>query len=421
MGFTRQLLSDIGNGILSRSASFAGRPLTDPALGEWLGMGNETSSGVQVNAETAMRQTAVFRAVCILGQTVGALPLAVHERLGEHESRKAVDLSVYPLLHDSPNPRQTSMEWREMAQAHLALRGNSFNYIDTDNGGRIRHIWPLHPDRVRVLIDDQGGLVYEHTNDANEITLYRADEILHVKGLSLDGILGVSPITYAREAIGLSAAMETHAGNLYKNGTHTGGVITHPTRLGKESRSNLRQSVEEYKAGRKNAGGVLVLDEGMQFSRLGMTSQDAQFLESRKAQIPEVARMFGVPPHMLADLDRSTNNNIEQQSLEFVQHCIGPWIVRWEQRLNKSLFTRAERTRYYCKHNIKSLLRADSLTQARVLQIEAQNGVTSPDEWRSTLDRNPRPDGDGNTFSRPANMVVDSDDEGTAKATNNDS
>lgn len=419
MAFIRQIFSDFKAGISHRAAKFAGRTLRDPALAEWFGGDGQTNSGVHIDEGAAMRQTAVFRAVCILAQTVGALPLHLRERTGENSSNKSVDHPVYSLIHDEPNERQTSMEWREMAQAHLALRGNSFNYLHTDKGGRLRAIWPLHPDRVELLQTPSGALVYEHTRSDGAITRYNAEEILHIKGLSLDGVLGISPIEYAREAIGLSTVMEQHAANIYSNGTHTGGVISHPTRLGREGRKNLRESLEDYRSGGPNEGKNLILDEGMTYTRLGMTAQDAQFLESRKAQIPEIARIFGVPPHMLMDLERSTNNNIEFQGLEFVQHSINPWLVRWEQRLNRSLLTREERPRYFCKHNLKGLLRADSLTQARVLQIEHQNGVTSPNEWRATTDRNPRPDPQGDEYVRAANLAIDSDDEGSAKATHN--
>lgn len=376
--------------------------LMDRAVG-----GYPTASGVDVNDQTALSCMAVYAAVRLLSETVGSLPGHVM-RQTEVGKEKALSHPLYTLIHEQPNPEQTAMEWRETAMCHLLLRGNHYSEKQLDAGGRVIALWPIHPDRVRIeRPSPDAPLVYRITvpGSGTEVSL-RADRILHLRGLSCNGVTGLSPIAAARQAVGLAIAAQEYGARLFKNDTRPGGVLEHPLKLSDAAYKRLRTSIEEQHQGLTSAHRMMILEEGMKWSQVGINPDEAQFLESRKFSVTEIARMFNVPPHFLRDLDRATFSNIEQQAIEFVVYSLRPWIVRLEQRLKIELLSPQDRVTHFIKFNVDGLLRGDIQTRFAAYQIAKQNGWINSDEIRDLEEMNPIPGGQGQHYWQPANINV---------------
>lgn len=370
--------------IAERSIQNAGTSgLANPAqwLIDILG-GMPARSGVIVTAETAMRCLAVFACVKVLAETMAQLPLSVHRRRANGGADEDTAHSLYPILHDAPNQWQTSFEWREMAMGHTALRGNAYSYISRDHMGRVLELLPLHPDRVTVRQLPDWSVEYTIARPGGSALPAKPGEILHLAGLSSNGVTGVSPIAQAREAVGLSLAAEMHGAQLFGNGARPGGVLTHPKALSDPARENLKKTWQVQHGG-ENRLGTAILEEGMEWKQLGMTSEDAQFLETRKYQRAEIASLFRVPPHMIGDLERATFSNIEHQSIAFVVHTMMPWVKRWEQRLNRQLLSSADRKTHFVRFNVDGLLRGDTQTRYAAYGVAITNGWMSRNEVRA--------------------------------------
>lgn len=391
--------------ILARSFSPARRSaetnLTNPVA--WfvnLFGGQDTAAGVKVTPVSAMRAAAVFACVRILAETIAALPLHVYRRLPNGGKERAFDHPLYALLHDAPNPEMTSFEWRETIQGHLSLRGNGYSQIIFgDSGieaGRPIEMIPLNPDRLRVeRKDGHGEIFYEYTRDNGSTRKFRFGEVLHERSLGGNGIVGYSPIRMAAEAVGLSLAAEEHGARFFSNGANPSGVLQKETgELSPEAYDRLRKSFAEQYAGLGNSRKPILLEDGLKWQGVSLNHEQAQFLESRKFQVTEIARIFRVPPHMLADLERATFSNIEHQSIEFVMHTILPWVVRKEQRYNSTLLLPSERAEYFCQFSLDGLLRADAKTRAEALHIQRFDGIINANEWRELENMNPYEGGD---------------------------
>ena len=367
--------------------------------------GPMTSTGIRVNADNAMRLTAVYSAVRILAETIATLPLIVYRRTDNDGKERATDYFLYPLLHDQPNEEQTSVEFREMLQGHLALRGNAYAQIDRKMGRPARLV-PLHPDRVEVR-REKGELVYK-VNPANGpayILRRSAGEIMHLRGLSSDGVTGLNPIELFREAMGLGLAYEEYSGRLFSNGANINGVLETPQAMSDEALKRFRKLWQESYGGVGNAGKTAILEQGMKWQAIGIAPKDAEFIVSRKFQVTEIARIFRVPPHMLADLERSTFSNIEHQSLEFVRDTIRPWLVRWEQALTRDLIPPEDRNEYFVEFLIEGLLRGDFKTRYDAYAIGRNNGWLSANDIRRMENMNPLPPEQGDVYLIPLNMV----------------
>ena len=360
---------------------------------------NQSSAGAFVSAETAMSVAAVYAAVRVISETVGSLPLQIYKRENGGK-RIATEHPLYSLLHDSPNEHQTAMEFREMMQASLCLRGNAFAFINWVSDSRASEMIPLMPDRVVVKIAADGTRSYELDAGSGHSKIVPASDILHIRGLSSDGVLGRSVISDARESIGVAIATQEYAGKFYKNDATPGMVLKHPQKLTKDTAERLRNSWDESFGGSSNVRKTAVLEEGMTAERISMTAEDCQFLETRKFQRSEIAGIFRVPPHMIGDLDRATFGNIEHQSIEFVTHCIRPWLVRWEQSLSKALFTAPGL--YFPEHNVDGLLRGDIKSRYDAYAIGRNWGWLSANDIRSRENLNPIADGD--VYLQPLNM-----------------
>ena len=307
-----------------------------------------TTSGKRVNERSAMQMTAVYSCVRILSEAVASLPLHFYKYDENGSKKKAIEHPLYFLLHDEPNPEMTSFVFRETLMTHLLLWGNAYAQIIRNGKGEIIALYPLMPDRMTVNRDEKGKLYYEYLTSTDDVpinkeTTVRLSEtdVLHIPGLGFDGLVGYSPIAMAKNAIGLAIAAEEYGSKFYANGAAPSGVLEHPGTL--KDPTKVRESWTETFGGSQNSHKVAVLEEGMKYTPISISPNEAQFLETRKFQINEIARIFRVPPHMVGDLEKSSFSNIEQQSLEFVKYTLDPWVSRWEQTLIRSLLTKEEK------------------------------------------------------------------------------
>ena len=343
--------------------------------------GGTSQAGVAVNAQTAMQSAAVYSCVQVLAQSIGMLPLCVYAIDDAGIRRRARHHRLWALLQDQPNSFQTAVEFFEMMSAHLCLRGNAYALINRNAKGQILELIPLHPDQVSVQMQADYRLRYGCTLEGGQRMALATGDVFHVRGLTLNGWLGISPIAYAREAIGLAMATERFGATLFRNGAKMGGVLEHPGKISKEAADRLRSSFDEAHSG-ENAHRTAILEEGLKWSKVSMTADDSQFLETRKYQRSEIAAIFRVPPHMIGDLERATFSNIEQQSLEFVNFTLMPWLHRIEKAIRRDLLTPAERTRMMARFNVANLLRGDAAARAAYYQSGIQQGWMTRNEAR---------------------------------------
>lgn len=326
-------------------------------------MGNSTS-GKPVTERSAMQMTAVYSCVRILAEAVAGLPLHLYRYNDDGGKEKAIAHPLYRLLHDEPNPEMSSFILRETLMTHLLLWGNAYAQIIRNGKGEVIALYPLMPDRMTVDRDSNGRLYYKYrksnddapTMESGVVSLAPSD-VLHVPGLGFDGLVGYSPIAMAKNAIGLAIAAEEYGSKFYANGAAPSGVLEHPGTLKDPTR--VRDSWNSTFGGSSNSHKVAVLEEGMKYTPISISPNEAQFLETRKFQINEIARIFRVPPHMVGDLEKSSFSNIEQQSLEFVKYTLDPWVIRWEQALYRTLLSEEEKKNYFFKFNVEGLLRGD--------------------------------------------------------------
>jgi len=361
---------------------------------------NTTASKITVTAETALRASAVYACVSVIAGTIGTLPAHVYRRLPGGGKEKAPDHPLYPILHDSPNDLLTSCEFREMMQAHLCLRGNAYARVLRDGGGRVVGLDPVHPDRVAIYVNGMSA-VYVVTSATGATERLGPDQLLHLRGMGPDGVVGYSPITLARESIGLSLAAEKFGAKFFGNSARPSGHLEVPAQI---SPDDVKRTKENWQAaqGGDNQSSTAVLFGGIKWSNVSMTNDDAQFLETRKFQIPEIARIFRVPLHKIQDMSGATFSNIEHQSIEFVTDCVRPWAVRWEQRLNQVLLTPTERRSFFIELNLEGLLRGDMASRFTAYKVGREAGFLSVNDIRDTENMN-RVDG-GDSYMQPLNM-----------------
>lgn len=356
-------------------------------------LGGLTTSGKQVTERSAMQMTAVYCCVRILSEAIAGLPLQFYKYTDDGSKVKAVDHPLYFLLHDEPNPEMTSFVFRETLMTHLLLWGNAYAQIIRNGKGEVTALYPLMPDRMKVDRDEHGQLYYEYTvydgdepegrsktNQSFEIVRLTPYDVLHIPGLGFDGLVGYSPIAMAKNAIGLAIATEEYGSAFFKNGAAPSAILEHPGTL--KNPDKVRESWNATFGGSSNSGKIAVLEEGMKYTPISIAPEQAQFLETRKFQIDEIARIFRIPPHMIGDLERATFSNIENQSLEFVKYTLDPWVVRWEQNLKRALLTREEKDKYFFRMNVDGLLRGDYQSRMNGYAVARQNGWMSANDIR---------------------------------------
>ena len=353
-----------------------------------------TTSGKNVNEMTALQTTAVYACVRILAEAIASLPIHVYKYTDEGKEQD-VNHQLYYLLHDEPNPDMTSFVFRETLMTHLLIWGNAYAQIIRDGRGQVLALYPLLPDRVSVKREDKGELyyVYQRSEEDNPNfkdkgnIILKKSEVLHVPGLGFDGLIGYSPIAMAKNAVGMTLATEEYGASFFANGANPGGVLEHPGIL--KDPSKVRDSWNQVYQGTNNSHKVAVLEEGMSYKTIGIPPNEAQFLETRKFQINEIARLYRIPPHMVGDLEKSSFSNIEQQSLEFVKYTLDPWVVRFEQAFQKALLLPDEKKNYFIKFNVDGLLRGDYQSRMNGYAIGRQNGWLSTNDIRRLEDMNP--------------------------------
>ncbi len=359
-----------------------------------------TTSGKTVNERTALQTTAVYACVRILSETIASLPLHVY-RYTEGGKTKDTEHALYTLLHDEPNPDMTSFVFRETLMSHLLIWGNAYSQILRDRSGQVIGLYPLLPDQMSVHRSEKGKLYYVYNRyeednpnfqEKGSIVLSQ-EEVLHIPGLGFDGLIGYSPIALAKNAVGMTLACEEYGASFFSNGANPGGVLEHPGIL--KDPGKVRDSWNAVYQGTRNAHKVAVLEEGMSYKQIGIPPEEAQFLETRKFQINEIARLFRIPPHMVGDLEKSSFSNIEQQSLEFVKYTLDPWVVRFEQALKKSLLLPEEKKTHFIKFNVDGLLRGDYQSRMNGYAIGRQNGWLSTNDIRKLEELNPIPPEEG--------------------------
>ena len=360
-----------------------------------------TTSGKPVNERTAMQTTAVYACVRILAEAIASLPLHVYEYQDDGGKKLVHDHPLYYLLHDEPNPEMTSFVFRETLMSHLLIWGNAYAQIIRDGAGRVLGLYPLLPDKMEVQRDDNGNIYYVYSRNSDENPMFKeygniklkAEDVLHIPGLGFDGLIGYSPIAMAKNAVGMTLACEEYGASFFANGANPGGVLEHPGVL--KDPSKVRESWNSVYRGVNNAHKIAVLEEGMKYQQIGIPPEEAQFLETRKFQINEIARLYRIPPHMVGDLDKSSFSNIEQQSLEFVKYTLDPWVIRWEQSLQRSLLLPGEKGKYFIKLNVDGLLRGDYQSRMNGYAVGRQNGWFSANDIREMENMNPIPDEEG--------------------------
>lgn len=379
--------------ILSKFIKARDKPANYYAGSDFTFLFGPTTSGKSVNEYTAMQTTAVYSCVRILSEALASLPLHIY-RYKANGKERVCDHPLYHILHDEPNSEMTSFVFRETLMSHLLIWGNAFAQVIRDGAGRVVALYPLLPNKMDVGRDKNGEIYYTYARTSDEnpnfkdygTVVLRKQDVLHIPGLGFDGLVGYSPIAMARNAVGMTLACEEYGASFFANGANPGGVLEHPGVL--KDPKKVRDSWNEVYRGTSNAHKVAVLEEGMKYQQIGIPPEEAQFLETRKFQINEIARLYRIPPHMVGDLEKSSFSNIEQQSLEFVKYTLDPWVIRWEQAMQRSLLLPREKNEYFIKLNVDGLLRGDYQSRMNGYSVGRQNGWLSANDIREMEDMN---------------------------------
>lgn len=387
------------------------KPTNSTAGGAYRFLFGGSTSGKSVTERSSMQMTAVYSCVRILAEAVAGLPLHLYKYNESGGKERAAENQLYFLLHDEPNPEMTSFVFRETLMTHLLLWGNAYAQLIRNGKGEVIALYPLMPNRMTVDRDNKGRLYYQYWRGKDEaklsrdnIVILQPSDVLHIPGLGFDGLVGYSPIAMAKNAVGMAIACEEYGAKFFANGATPGGILEHPGIV--KDPAKVRESWNAVYQGSSNAHRIAVLEEGMKYTPIGISPEQAQFLETRKFQINEIALIFRVPPHMVGDLEKSSFSNIEQQSLEFVKYTLEPWLVRWEQAMVRSLLSKTEKEQYFIKFNVDGLLRGDYESRMNGYATARQNGWMSANDIRQleNLDRISKKEG-GDLYLINGNMT----------------
>ena len=369
----------------------------------WFHVGRSWS-GKSVTERTALQQTAVYACVRIIAETIASLPLHFY-RYTKEGKEKDYTHPLYRILHDEPNNEMTAFVFRETIVGHLLLWGNAYAQIIRNGKGEVISLYPLLPDKMTVERSDiTDEIFYTYMDTKGRMYRLKPHEVLHIPGLGFDGLIGYSPIAMTKNAIGLSIAAEEYGSKFFANSANPSGVLEHPGVL--KDPKKIRESWNEVYGGTTNSHRVAVLEEGLTVKPISIPPNDAQFLETRKFQINEICRIVRVPPHMVADLEKSSFSNIEPQSLDFIVNTIRPWLIRIEQSISQKLLLPDEKGKFFAKFNVNGMLRGDFTSRMNGYAIARQNGWMSADEIRELEDMNKLPEGlGGDRYLCNGNMV----------------
>lgn len=359
--------------------------LEDEELLKWLGI---ETSGINVKGKNALKEATVFACIRILSESIAKLPIKVYQDV--NGIKKATEHPLYNLLKTRPNPYMSSTDFFRCLETQRNIYGNSFAIIEFEKKGRIKALWPVDSEKVEIWVDDKGLLSSSNklwyvvnTNDGKQIKL-KPDEILHFKGFTLDGISGITPITYLRTLMENGKAAEEYINKFFRNGMQTKGIIHYVGDLGPEAEKTFREKFEQMSNGLKNAHRISLLPIGYQFQPLSLSMADAQFLQNTELAIRQIASAFGIKMHQLNDLERATHSNITEQQRQFYIDTLMAILTMYEQELNYKLLLDSELTQgYYCKFNVDAITRADIKTRYEAYRIGIQGGFLKPNEVRA--------------------------------------
>lgn len=385
-------------------------PSRDPYVAEMFGL-RENVAGQFVTPDNVTKVAAVHACIQLIAETTASLPLAPYRRLEDGGKVVDVDHPLHRVLHDKANDVQTAMEFREQLVASCLLTGNGYALKVIDGAGRVTALLPLPPQSVRVIKLVNGRLRYEVTQESGTV-IYTQDEVLHLRYRTVDGFTGISPIAEARDVIGTAMAQQAFEGTFYKNGAKPSGILSHPGRLGQESHDRIKTSFRQQHGGAENANKLLVLEEGMAYSQVSMSQRDAEYIESRRLTLEDIARIFRIPPPAIGILHEATYSNISEQSRMLVSQTLRPWFVRIEQAMNEALLTSRGRRTHFIEHNAEGLLRGNLQERYEAYRVAREWGWLSVNEIRRTENM-----GDigkeGDTYREPLNSGPVGKDEQT--------
>lgn len=388
-------------GLKAVGYSGVGANLTEP--GPWRSwLGGRSNSGKAITEDSAMQITTAFACVRLLAETIGGVTLNIYERQANGNAER-VEHPLTDVLVNKPNTDMTGLEYREAKGTNLVARGNAYSIIERRSDGNVLALYPVPSAQAQCKRLDNGDIVYKF-NLNGRWEEYPADKVWHWKGFGFNGLVGLSPIACAREAMGLALAGEEFNARLFANGLMPSATISIPEWLKPDQRAEANKKLLEMHAGLVNMGKPMLLEGGMKVEQGLFTPEDAQFLQLRKMQIPEICRVFRISPHMVAELERATNNNIEQLSLEFVMYTMLPYFRRIEERVQQ-LLVPADRGRFFARFNAESLLRGDSVARAQLYSILLQNGVFTRNEVRALENRNRVTDDGMDGYTVQSNMA----------------
>ncbi|WP_174870282.1 phage portal protein [Pectobacterium polaris] len=397
-----------------KSSAADSTPVTTPAeLAELAGLTYDTYTGKHVSSQKAMRLTAVFGCIRVLAESIGMLPCNLYKATGNGKE-KAVSERLFKLLSLKPNGYMTPQEFWELLIVCLCLRGNFYAY-KVKVLGEVVELLPLDPGCVQPKLNSKWEPVYQVTFPDGSTDVLGQDDIWHVRILTLDGLVGLNPIAYAREAIALGLATEEHGSRLFKNGAVTSGVLRTDQTLTDDAYGRLKKDFEERHTGLGNAHRPMILEMGLDWKSMGLNAEDSQFLETRKFQLEEICRLYRVPMHMVQNTDRATFSNIENLGIGFINYSLVPYMTRIEQRINIGLVKESKQGTFYAKFNAGALLRGDMKSRFDAYATAINWGMYSPNDCLELEDRNPRPGGD--VYLTPMNMTTKPSDSGKNKTT----
>lgn len=382
---------------------------TEHEIREFLQGGGTTSiSGRHITENNAMKVSAAYRCVQIISGVISCLPLDLILRVDENTRKSAEGNPLRRVLTVRPNAWQTPKEFKQMMQAHVMLRGDAVA-VKVMAFGQVTALIPMHPDRVLIQQDLDLRMKYTVTMLDGTSKVYRTPDVLHLRGMSLNGYAGVSVLSHMRESIAISLDGETAAATLMKNGSFVDLVLKTPNKLSPEGRVNLANSWKNRHSGVENTGSTPVLEEGLEVDKVSMTANDLQFIQSRDFQRYDIAMFFGVPPHMIGATDKTTSwgSGIEQQNIGFVTYTLNDWIVMWQEALKRDTIAEKDWDSLDWRFFVQALLKGDSKTQWASFTAGRQWGVYSANDVRALLDLNPRTDPEGDEYAAPPNQNPD--------------
>ncbi len=358
--------------------------------------GLPTATGVNVSDTSALTWSVVWACINVLSQDIAKLPLPTYRRLLNDAGREeARNHWLWRLFRVAPNPFMTPYTFRQTMQKHLSVRGNAYAVKEFDTDGSVKALYPRMPDRMTPKIAN-GELKYEYREPSGGITPFYPDQIFHLKGLSDDGITGISPVETFRDGIGLGLAYQQHAGRTFANGARIPMFVELPSAPGKDALDKMRVDFQEQVAGIQNAGKIPFMWGGMTLKPIGFSNRDAEFIQSRQFSIEEACRIWRVPPHKVMDYLRATFSNVTEINISYVGDTLMPWQVMWEQSIHQQLLSEEERDTYYVEHDNYSLLKGTPSERATVETAYVLNGVSNINEVRRSHNWNPVPGGDKN-------------------------